>query len=258
MACFRKRKFDDHGHIIDLEPGQLCISEDDLRKLCHASISANDIHRGIVKLKLCGFLNQKVNHRKSVITITYPGFYNIDENESEPKSEPNLNQTRTTKEECKEGKEDIFRSTNVLPSHSLASLRSGADNTSSLQCNITSKLRHHDFPQEVKDLTDLFLKKILLFKPDLKPPNIQSWQKEFDKMLRLDKRSPEKVKEILEWLPTNPFWRKNILSAAKFREQFDRLQLAEEDKTIPINRYKIDRTEGAYGSITPKNSKVEW
>lgn len=106
-ACYKPRKFDDHGHILDLKPGQLCISEDDLRKLCHKSISENDIHRCIVKLKLYGFLSQKVNHKKSILTITYTSIYEDFKNQNEPISEPNLNQTRTKLEpQTKKDKKD--------------------------------------------------------------------------------------------------------------------------------------------------------
>ena len=44
-------------------------------------------------------------------------------------------------------------------------------------------------------------------------------------MIELDKRSAHKISRVIEWLPTNPFWAKNILSAEKLRLQFDRLEL---------------------------------
>lgn len=62
-------------------------------------------------------------------------------------------------------------------------------------------------------------------KPDIKKPNIQSWAKEIDLMLRVDKRSVENVNKIIEWLPSSDFWSKNILSAEKLRLQFDKLEL---------------------------------
>jgi len=59
------------------------------------------------------------------------------------------------------------------------------------------------------------------------------WAKDIDKMLRLDKRKPEDVQAVIEWLPThegsNGFaWRANILSGRKLRDQFDKLQIAKD------------------------------
>lgn len=62
-------------------------------------------------------------------------------------------------------------------------------------------------------------------KPDIKKPNIQSWAKDIDLMLRIDKRNIEIVEKIIDWLPSSEFWSKNILSADKFRLQFDKLEL---------------------------------
>ncbi len=75
-------------------------------------------------------------------------------------------------------------------------------------------------------LVVFFLEAVKKIKPDFKTPvNLEKWTKEIDRMIRIDKRDPEKIKKLLEWLPTHHFWRKNILSAEKLRLQFDRLEL---------------------------------
>jgi hypothetical protein len=58
-----------------------------------------------------------------------------------------------------------------------------------------------------------------------KEPNIQSWCKVFDKILRIDKRELEEVKTVIKWCQHDNFWYKNILSPAKLREQYDKLYL---------------------------------
>jgi len=49
---------------------------------------------------------------------------------------------------------------------------------------------------------------------------LQSWAAEFEKMVRLDKYDLEEMKDVLIFSQGNDFWKKNILSAGKFRKQY--------------------------------------
>lgn len=79
---------------------------------------------------------------------------------------------------------------------------------------------------EAERLSLFLFEKIKETKPDLKQPNLKSWKVELDRMIRIDNRDPEKMEKVMSWLPTAEFWRANILSADKFRKQFDKLELA--------------------------------
>lgn len=57
------------------------------------------------------------------------------------------------------------------------------------------------------------------------PKNLQSWSKEFDLMMRIDKRTPEQIREVIEFSQNDSFWKSNILSAKKVRAKFDTLWL---------------------------------
>jgi hypothetical protein len=74
-------------------------------------------------------------------------------------------------------------------------------------------------------LSSLLFDAILKRKPDFKKPNIQSWAKEMDLMLRVDKRDVDKIKLVIDWCQQDSFWQNNILSVSKLRKQFDRLEL---------------------------------
>ncbi|HLA04549.1 MAG TPA: hypothetical protein VJZ16_01070 [Syntrophales bacterium] len=74
-------------------------------------------------------------------------------------------------------------------------------------------------------LADLLLEKILIRNPNHKKPNLQTWAKDIDLMIRLDKRTPEDIRRIIEWCQADTFWQSNILSTAKLRKQFDQLWL---------------------------------
>lgn len=59
--------------------------------------------------------------------------------------------------------------------------------------------------------------------PEFKTPNLQVWAKSIDLMIRIDKRTPERIEEVIRWAGKDPFWSRNILSTAKLREKFDAL-----------------------------------
>ncbi len=57
------------------------------------------------------------------------------------------------------------------------------------------------------------------------PDDLQGWAREFDKMIRLDKRPLPDIKNVIRFSQSNNFWKCNILSASKLREKFDTLYL---------------------------------
>jgi len=74
-------------------------------------------------------------------------------------------------------------------------------------------------------LATLLLEEIRKNKPDFKQPNLQSWAKEIDLMIRRDGRKPERIRQVILWCQGDPFWRSNILSTSKLRKQFDTLEI---------------------------------
>lgn len=72
-------------------------------------------------------------------------------------------------------------------------------------------------------LSELLFEKILSRNPNHKKPNIQTWAKDIDRMIRIDQRTPEDIRRVIEWCQADPFWQCNILSTGKLRKQFDQL-----------------------------------
>jgi hypothetical protein len=66
---------------------------------------------------------------------------------------------------------------------------------------------------------------ILEEKPDFRRPDLDRWAAEIDRMLRLDGRTPERIEAVIRWCRRDAFWQSNILSTAKLRKHFDRLEL---------------------------------
>lgn len=89
---------------------------------------------------------------------------------------------------------------------------------------------------------------ILSHKPDAREAalakrmvKLQNWALPIDCMIRLDKRTVPKIAAVIDWLPTSTFWRRNVLSPSKLREQFDRLELQMQEEA----RSNHDRANGA-------------
>lgn len=70
-VCFKPQKFNDSGVVIDLEPGQLCITIRRLIELCGDDFSKNDIERSLQKLIKFNFMRQDIRHKKTVLTVTH-------------------------------------------------------------------------------------------------------------------------------------------------------------------------------------------
>jgi len=74
-------------------------------------------------------------------------------------------------------------------------------------------------------LSSLLFELIRKRKPDYKKPDLQSWAKHIDLMIRLDNRNPKRIREVIQWSQTDSFWQNNILSTIKLRKHFDRLEM---------------------------------
>ncbi len=61
--------------------------------------------------------------------------------------------------------------------------------------------------------------------PQIQEAGLQAWAEVFDLVLRVDGRPPGDVEVLLNWCQNDKFWKANILSAAKFREQYDQLKI---------------------------------
>ncbi|MBP7053134.1 MAG: hypothetical protein KBE65_19175 [Phycisphaerae bacterium] len=62
-------------------------------------------------------------------------------------------------------------------------------------------------------------------KGDFWTPDLQRWAGDIGRMIRVDGRTPERIEAVIRWCAKDPFWSKNILSAASLRKHFDRLEL---------------------------------
>lgn len=86
------------------------------------------------------------------------------------------------------------------------------------------------------DLSQFLWDLILERKPDHKKPDLQKWAVHIDQMIRIDKRDPDRIRDVIRWCQADDFWQDNILSTNKLRQHFDKLELA------------MQKKKGKYGS----------
>ena len=74
-------------------------------------------------------------------------------------------------------------------------------------------------------------------KPDFKEPDLQSWSRDADLVLRVDKRNLETCKKLILWISCDSFENTKVLSISKLRKRFDYLEM-EMNKPKNIQRNK--------------------
>lgn len=68
-ACYKPQEFNDHGNIITLQPGQICISHREFAKKCGKRITSKNVERCISYFEKHQILGHEVRHRKTIVTF---------------------------------------------------------------------------------------------------------------------------------------------------------------------------------------------
>lgn len=116
------------------------------------------------------------------------------------------------------------------------------------------KPRHSSDSEEVR-LSELLFSLIRERNPKQRKANIQAWAGHVDRMIRLDKRTPEEIEQVIRWSQAHSFWQSNILSTAKLREQFDKLWLQMTPAAGVGASYEPD---GSNGQQWPDQDSNRW
>lgn len=98
-----------------------------------------------------------------------------------------------------------------------------------------SPKKNIEFPSDSQEyiLAQYLLDKILENNPSSKLPNLNNWAKSMDMILRVDKRTAEEVKAVIDFCQTDSFWKSNILSVEKLRKQYDQLNIKRRSQKEP-------------------------
>jgi hypothetical protein len=66
--------------------------------------------------------------------------------------------------------------------------------------------------------------------PGMKEPNLETWANDLRLMRKVDKRQPQDIADVFNWVIDHEFWSRNVLSTSKLRKQFDRLLIEMKDE----------------------------
>lgn len=72
-------------------------------------------------------------------------------------------------------------------------------------------------------LSELLYQSILNNDDKFKKPDLSKWASHIEKLIRIDGRSVDEIKKVIQFASTNDFWKSNILSTSKLRKQFPTL-----------------------------------
>jgi len=188
VIALRARRSDEFN-IHNLKSGEALLGDFERCGFTH-----HQYRTAMKRLSRWGFATFKPTTRGTVATLCASRIYDINESDArKPMSndaQTRVKQTSTNKKEKKEKKEKKYSP-------------------------------HSDEWR----LAELLLDRIVEGKPDFRRPELGPWAGDIDRMIRLDGRSPERIEAVIRWCVRDPFWSKNILSAAKLRKHFDRLEL---------------------------------
>lgn len=208
---------------VKLLPGQFIIGRFSLHKEFYKRKRKRQktpltLWRWMQTLEKLGNLNIKTNNKYSIITIVNWDSYQNNKKQDEQQNEQQVNNKRTT------GEQQVNTNNN--------------DNNVDNEKKISDSIEYR--------LANYLLNFILKRNPNHKKPNIKSWMKNIDLMIRIDKRKPDDIKAVIKWCQNDiedkqtgngwKGWANNILSTETLRKQFDKLVLkmqeGESRKTI--------------------------
>lgn len=84
----------------------------------------------------------------------------------------------------------------------------------------------------------------------------KTWHAEMDKLIRIDRRSPEQIEKAIRWVDADPFWSAVVLSVPRLRERYQQLAAAARAQGRPRltvaedkNAARRERARNAIGGL---------
>lgn len=121
-----------------------------------------------------------------------------------------------------------------------------------------SPSQEKEYSSEILGLTNLLADKVLINNPNhrylsngKKEETVLRWSDAIDKLHRIDKQTIEDIRAMIEWCQGDPFWKLNILSAKKLRDQWDQLYPKMKAKK------KMRLADGNYQTALTENDPID-
>ncbi len=181
----------------DIERGQLITSSDKLAM--QLELSRQQIRTALKKLESTNEITIKPTNKYTLVTVANYDFYQSE-------------QGRATN-----------NVTNEQPTNNHQITTNNNDNNKKNEKEL-KKIPPKWSEEDTEYKISLYLyKQICKNNENAKEPNFQTWSSDADKMIRLDERTTEDIKTVIDFSQNDNFWKSNILSVGKLRKQFDQL-----------------------------------
>ena len=198
LANFESRNILLGNEIIFVERGSFVTSEHKL--MARWGWSKTKVRSFLNLLQNDSMIVKKTDHKKTIVEVlNYCVFQDFETTE-----EPEKDQRKTSKRPVKD------------PTNNVKNIKN--------EKNIVSSNVFADDSLEIILASELF-NLILVNNPKAKKPNLQTWAKQFDLIIRIDKRDIDEIRTVINWTQRDSFWMGNILTPKTLRKQFDKLTI---------------------------------
>ena len=211
---------------LTVERGQFIFGQRKAAK--DTGVNERTAHRKLVLLEKLGILSRSVSRRFTVVTVNNYSRYQDNPNQSDPHSDSLVSHPCPT-------------------SVPLVSTNKNNKN----EKNDKKKRKVFSFDSIEYELSKFLLTEIrkndenfLVSNPDAEAPSLQRWAFQIDRLIRLDHRPPEEIRQVIVFAQTSSFWRSNILSGQKLREKYTTLLLQMKSQLDELGRQPVKTTNG--------------
>jgi hypothetical protein len=112
---------------------------------------------------------------------------------------------------------------NVMQMHSISNAIKEKKNKKNNNISSSRQKRVYDEDSPYYQLALRLYHAIQRNLPEFKEPNLQNWADDMRKLAEIDGKQPENIAKVIDWVQSDSFWWKNVMSASKLRKQYDRL-----------------------------------
>ena len=218
MANHQEKEWEWGGLKFKARPGQFVTSLESISSNAGKGISQQNVRTALVRFKKLEFLTDESTKTGRLITIVNWDLYQVKKLRANKAT--NIDLTDTSQRPNKD----------LTPNNNDKNDKNDKNERTSSRTN-----KFADDSSEFILACELY-NLILANNPKAVKPNLQTWAKEFDLIIRIDKRDLEDIREVMEWSQQDSFWQGNIHSPRSIRKQFDKLtvQMKTREDKIPM------------------------
>jgi len=208
LASHCENKFLLGNELVDIEEGEFVTSETKLSE--RWGWSRHKVDSFLIILKNDSMLCVKKDNKKTTIKVLkYNEFQDIDNTKGQQK--------------------DIKRTAEGQQKDTINNVNNDNNEIS----NIPVELKTFNEYSPPYKLSALLENKIRKNDVGFKKQNLQKWSLHIDRLIRLDKREPKQIQDVIVFTQSDSFWMTNILSTSKLRDKYSTLLLQMEQKKSP-------------------------